>query len=187
MKAILIDCFDSFTYMLQDYVLQCGIECECFRYDQFTVENLLTIKADIFIFSPGPGSPNDYPLLHDLLKKAENTHAFLGICLGHQIIAEFYGSTIQHAIAPRHGKVHELTHMNDALFNEIPSPFKATRYHSLIVEKLSAPLTPIAWDNSEIMAFKHIQKPMIGLQFHPESCCSEYGKKILLNYFNSLV
>lgn len=182
MKTLLIDNYDSFTYMLKDYIEQCGAECLVVRNDEINTEKIKNSEA--IIISPGPGTPAQSGNLMSVLKEFKNI-PMLGVCLGHQAIGEHFGAKLQKAQTPRHGKVEMITHNENAFFLGIPSQFEATRYHSLVLENLPQELEQIAQSKTgEIMAIKHIILPIYGIQFHPESCMTKHGLTIIKNFLN---
>ena len=181
---LVVDNFDSFTYNLVDYFNQLEIEVEVLR-NNAPLKELLSEKYTGLVLSPGPGLPAK---AGNLMKVLEFYHAkipILGICLGHLAIGEFFESEIKKAQKPMHGKISEIFHDKDPLFYNIPPVFNVTRYHSLICDKLSYELLVIAKTNSgEVMALKHTDLPIYGLQFHPEAVLTQYGLEILRNWKN---
>lgn len=181
-RVLLIDNFDSFTQMLGDYIQQCNVECHIIRYNKLNIPDIINSNYDAYIISPGPGTPNQYPKITELILQNNKHKPILGICLGHQIIGLTYGATIEYAKQPRHGKIHSINHSGTLLFNDIPELFHATRYHSLIVNNLPNELHAICYCEDEIMGLKHAFYPYYGLQFHPESCMTEYGLVMIRNF-----
>lgn len=182
MKILLLDNFDSFTYMLKDYLEQCDCNCLIYRNNAITIAELNLIEFDAIVISPGPKVPKVSGILMDLINAYHLQKPILGICLGHQAIGEFFGAELHKAILPRHGKVDAMNHTNDLMFNNIPSPFNATRYHSLIIDKLPEYLIKTCFCKNEVMAFKHISLPIWGIQFHPESCETQHGLQLIKNF-----
>lgn len=181
MRVLLIDNKDSFTYMLGDYIVQCGAICDVLRPGQITE----TTMYDAMVVSPGPGRPEHAPGLMPLLKELMEKMPVLGICLGHQAIGELMGANLDKAMLPRHGKVDRITHHGDPIFEGIPEVFMATRYHSLALRQLQAPLHIIAHaDDGEIMGIRHDYLPIWGIQFHPESCETRDGLRLIKNYLS---
>ena len=185
----LIDNYDSFTYNLYHYMGEIGVDVEVFRNDAITVEEILNKKAngqiEGVILSPGPCTPDVAGICLDLIKQANGTLPILGVCLGHQAIGQVYGGKVIRAPYLMHGKVSDIHHESKTLFKGFDSPFRATRYHSLIVDKDSLPdcleLTAETKDRL-IMGLSHKSHPVHGVQFHPESIESEKGHDILRNF-----
>ncbi|MFY8108498.1 MAG: anthranilate synthase component II [Bacteroidia bacterium] len=186
MHFLLIDNYDSFTFMLSDYIQQTGVKCTIIRNDEEQLLHLNPTDFDALVISPGPSAPKDAGFMLLILERFLHQLPVLGICLGHQAIGELFGAQLLHAKLPRHGKVDFIAHNNDFMFSGVPNQFQATRYHSLILQNLPEILTVTATCNDEIMALKHRELPIWGLQFHPESCETKEGLKIL-NNFTSLV
>jgi anthranilate synthase component 2 len=186
MHFLLIDNYDSFTFMLRDYIEQTGVKCTVIRNDEEELLHLHPSEYDALVISPGPSSPKDAGFMLLVLERFMFQKPILGICLGHQAIGELFGAHLQHARLPRHGKVDFVTHSSDKMFDGLTNPFQATRYHSLILENLPECLILTATCNDEIMALKHRELPIWGVQFHPESCETLEGLKILIN-FTSMV
>ncbi len=187
MKVLLIDNFDSFTYMLKDYIEQCDTTCEVVRNNDSLLETKVT-GYDAVIISPGPGKPAEAgKLLHFIKRNAANV-PMLGVCLGHQAIAEAYCATVEKAHKPMHGKVDSIHHTGDALFQNMPPNFSATRYHSLVCRNIVAPLIIIATaQHEEVMAIRHTELPVWGIQFHPESSQTQFGLQIIRNFLSLAV
>lgn len=168
--------------MLRDYVQQCGVTCEVIR-NGASLNTLNMQQWDALIVSPGPETPEKSGMLLPFLKSSIEAVPVLGICLGHQAIGQVFGSVLTHAAHPRHGKVDTLRHSGHPLFKEIPTPFQATRYHSLLLKEIRSPLKAVAWsEQDEVMAIVHETLPVYGVQFHPESCQTRHGIKILENF-----
>lgn len=189
---ILIDNYDSFTYNIVQYLKELGVEPKVFKNDKITVEELSQIDFSHIIISPGPGNPDDSGVTMDVLKHFYETKIILGICLGHQCIAQFFGGNVTNANYPCHGKVSKVFFEDNELFEALPQGFDATRYHSLVVENESLPenLVPIAFCREEVdgskvlMAIKHKFFPIYGVQFHPEAILTYGGKKLLANFLS---
>ena len=179
-RILVIDNVDSFTFMLVDYLVALGSEVAVKRNDALTATAAIAAGADGILISPGPGKPEDAGISVELAGACvERHHPLLGVCLGHQAIALACGSTVERTW-PVHGKVASVTHDGSGLFDGLPSPFAATRYHSLAVPHPRPPLVANAWsDDRTVMAMRHSQAPVHGIQFHPESVASEQGKAIL--------
>lgn len=185
-RILLIDNYDSFTYNLVHYLGQIGAEVEVVRNDALTAEEATSKAVDGIVLSPGPCSPNEAGICLDVIAKAaEKNIALLGVCLGHQAIGQAFGGRVIRAPEPMHGKISRIHRRNRGLFQDFPSPFNATRYHSLIVERDSLPdcLEIMAeTDDHLIMALQHKTKNIHGVQFHPESIASEHGHLLLENF-----
>ncbi|WMN12638.1 aminodeoxychorismate/anthranilate synthase component II [Marivirga salinae] len=185
---LLLDNFDSFTYNLVDYFNQLGEECEVIRND-VSPDKLDISKYSALVLSPGPGKPEEAGFLMDFISAFENKMPILGICLGHQAIAKYYGAKVGKAIKPMHGKIstiHQLA--DDELFEGMNYDFQVVRYHSLVVANLEKTmLLPLAnTKEGENMIFKHQFLQLYGIQYHPEAALTEYGLKILSNW-NAIV
>ena len=176
----MIDNVDSFTFMLVDYLVALGAEVAVKRNDALSVDQAIDCGADGIVISPGPGAPEDAGISVALAEACiERRHPLLGVCLGHQAIALACGSTVERTW-PVHGKVASVRHDGSGLFAILPSPFAATRYHSLAVPEPVPPLIANAWsDDGTVMAMRHAEAPAHGVQFHPESVASEQGKALL--------
>jgi len=185
---ILIDNYDSFTYNLYHYLEELGADVEVWRNDQITAAAVLEKAPEGIIISPGPCTPDEAGIclqLVDMVK--EKNIPMLGVCLGHQSIAQAFGGKITRAPYVMHGKTSAITHDDTSVFGGIPSPYKATRYHSLVVERESLPdcfLITAETEDGIIMGLKHREFELHGVQFHPESIASEYGHKLLENFMN---
>ena len=191
---ILIDNYDSFTYNLVHYFEEIGQSVKVFRNDEITVEKIFKLKPRFLVISPGPSSPKNSGICLELIKKNSElpkTIPMLGVCLGHQAIAEAFGGTVIQSGKPVHGKVSKIYHENTKLFRNIDNPFNATRYHSLIVKKNSIPKNfniTASIEDGTIMAIEHTAIPIFGVQFHPESIATDSGHQLLKNFltFNTL-
>jgi anthranilate synthase/aminodeoxychorismate synthase-like glutamine amidotransferase len=186
--VLLIDNYDSFTYMLRDYVLQCGEECMVIRNDEKTIAEIGEIDFYSIIISPGPRAPAEAGISMDVIRTFQDSKPILGICLGHQAIGEIYGAKLVSAAKPMHGKTSMITHSGHPIFNNIPEQIEVMRYHSLILENVAATeLTVIAETmDGEVMAIAHPTKKIVGLQFHPESILSPYGLQMIKNWFEMI-
>ena len=181
---LILDNFDSFTYNLVDYFHQLGVEVEVLR-NNVPFDNLISEKYSAVVLSPGPGIPANAGNLMQALDFYYTKVPVLGICLGHQAIGKFFNGEIKKAQYPKHGKISEISHEGDVLFSNIPATFNVVRYHSLICANVSDDLEIIAKTNSgEIMALKHKDLPIYGLQFHPEAVLTQFGLEILRNWKN---
>lgn len=190
---ILIDNYDSFTYNVVQYLKGFGIEPKVFKNDEITIKELKKMDFSSLIISPGPGTPNKAGISYSVIKEFYKTKKILGICLGHQCIAQFFGCKIIKDKDPFHGKVSKIYFRAnegvkmDGFFEGIEDGFEATRYHSLIVDEnsLSDCIVPLAHTkNGILMALKHKEYPVYGVQFHPEAILTEYGKKLLSNFIS---
>ena len=179
-----IDNYDSFTYNLVQYLGELGQEIRVYRNDQVTVEELEALDPDHIVISPGPGDPGDAGVSNEVIRHMGSHTPILGVCLGHQCIGEVYGGQVVRAPYLMHGKTSPIVHDGTDLFAGLPSPFEATRYHSLVVaEPLPEDLTPTATTPSgELMALRHKTYPVYGVQFHPESILTKEGKQLLRNF-----
>jgi anthranilate synthase/aminodeoxychorismate synthase-like glutamine amidotransferase len=185
-KILLIDNYDSFTYNLFDYFSQLNINCIVKKND--SIKNLSSlVHYDAIVFSPGPKRPQDAPIMFEILSKFAKSKPILGICLGMQAIGEFYGAKLIHAIVPMHGKTSEVIHNNELFFHGFPNPVTVMRYHSLILENVENTGLEIIGktDIGEIMAIKHKELSITGVQFHPESILTLDGLKMLKNWSES--
>jgi anthranilate synthase component II len=187
---LLIDNFDSFTFNLYQYLGELGEQITVLRNNQLTIEQIKELNPKAIILSPGPGKPEDAGICIELIQTFYNKIPILGICLGHQAIGAAFGGEILRAALIKHGKTSLITHQSEGVFTGLPTPLEVMRYHSLIIEKCSIPeeLECIAHsvDDQEIMAIKHRQYPVFGLQFHPESIGTPSGKQILNNFLNEV-
>jgi len=181
---LLIDNYDSFTYNLYHYLAELGAEVVVRRNDELTAAEAIALRPDGIVLSPGPCTPNEAGICLDLIARANGSVPILGVCLGHQAIGQAYGGKVVRAAQPMHGKLSGVRHQGQSVFEDIPSPFQATRYHSLIVEAASLPqdLEVTARTDDIIMGLRHKTLPIHGVQFHPESIASEHGHKILENF-----
>lgn len=183
---VLIDNYDSFTYNLVHFLGELGTSCEVFRNDKIAVDDVLRMKPDAVVISPGPCTPNEAGICLDLIKAAAEANLpLLGVCLGHQAIAQAFGGKVVRAPVPMHGKLSAIRHTGKGVFEGLPPRFEVTRYHSLIVERASLPpcfeITAETADGI-IMGLRHTSHPIHGVQFHPESIASENGHDLLANF-----
>lgn len=183
---LLIDNFDSFTFNLYQYLGELGEEITVFRNNQLSMEQIKELNPKAIILSPGPGKPENAGICIELIQTFFHKIPILGICLGHQAIGAAFGGEIIRADLIKHGKTSMISHSGDGLFNGLTAPLEVMRYHSLIIEKSSIPVElqniAQAIDDQEIMAIRHSQYPVFGLQFHPESIGTPSGKQILKNF-----
>jgi anthranilate synthase/aminodeoxychorismate synthase-like glutamine amidotransferase len=185
MKLLVIDNYDSFTYNLVQYFGELGAEVIVKRNDQITVEEVQALRPDRICISPGPGRPENAGICPSLVEQLGFEIPILGVCLGHQCIAQVFGAKISRAPHLMHGKTSQIHHTNRGLFKGLEQPLEATRYHSLIVELPAFPecleITATA-DDGEIMGLQHRDLPLHGVQFHPESILTPSGKDLLRNF-----
>jgi len=181
---VLIDNYDSFTWILQHYLLQTGNECLVFRNDEITVNELEQLSPDRLIISPGPETPLQAGITMQAIERFCDRIPILGVCLGHQALGMHFGAVLKHAGYPMHGKVSAITHRQHPLFNNIPTTCNVMRYHSLVIDRLGGTgLDCIAeTEDGTVMAAAHTHLPCVGVQFHPESVGTEYGLKLLQNW-----
>ena len=183
--VVLIDNYDSFTFNLVHYLGGLGADVVVHRNDKVAVKEVLASQPDAIVLSPGPCTPNEAGVCLELIEKAAPSIPILGVCLGHQAIGQAFGGAVVRAPSPVHGKLSEVRHQGAGVFRGINGPFKATRYHSLVVERNSMPeaLTVTAeTDDRVVMGLAHKTLPAHGVQFHPESIASEHGHLILKNF-----
>lgn len=186
--VLLIDNYDSFTYMLRDYIRQAGEECIVVRNDEKTIADIAALSFDSIVISPGPKAPVDAGITIDMIRAYWQQKPILGICLGHQAIGEFFGARLVRAQVPMHGKTTTITHTEHPVFKDIPQGTEVMRYHSLILEDIAqSGLDVIAQtDDGEVMGVAHPTLPVAGLQFHPESVLTEYGVEMVRHWFEYL-
>jgi para-aminobenzoate synthetase component II len=181
----MVDNYDSFTFNLVQYLGELGEDLVVQRNDQTNIDDIRTLEPEFLMISPGPGNPSEAGISLEVIKTFSGTIPILGVCLGHQSIAQAYGGDVVPAAQLMHGKTSDIYHDGKTIFKELPNPFPATRYHSLIVkrETLPACFEVSAWtENGEIMAIRHSELPLEGVQFHPESILTSCGKEILKNF-----
>jgi anthranilate synthase component II len=182
---VLIDNYDSFTYNLRHYLGELGAEVEVYRNDALSADDVVALRPDGIVISPGPCDPDRAGICLDLVERASASIPIFGVCLGHQTIGQKFGGSVVRAPKPMHGKVSQITHTGTGVFHGIPSPFSATRYHSLTVDKATLPdcfdITAES-DDGVIQGLAHKTLPIHGVQFHPESIASDHGHAILKNF-----
>ncbi len=184
---LMIDNYDSFTYNLVHYLGELGEEVVVFRNDKITLEGVGRLDPEMIMISPGPCTPREAGISVDLIKEFFGKKPMLGVCLGHQSLAYARGGNIVRAIRLLHGKTSMIHHDAKGIYSGIPDPFEATRYHSLVVEEKSLPdeFEISAWtDEGEIMGIRHKEYVLEGVQFHPESILTHFGKDILKNFID---
>ncbi|MDZ4132316.1 MAG: aminodeoxychorismate/anthranilate synthase component II [Dethiobacteria bacterium] len=182
---LMIDNYDSFTYILVQYFRKLGIEMPVYRNDSITLEEIEALEPEGIVISPGPGDPDHAGITLSVIRHFSGQLPLLGVCLGHQAIGQNFGGKVVRAPRLMHGKTSLIHHDGKGLFTEMPQPFAATRYHSLILDPESHPscLTITAWtDRGEIMGIRHTSLPIEGVQFHPESILTEEGIRLLNNF-----
>lgn len=184
-SVLIIDNYDSFTYNLAQELGELGGRVEVVRNDAFTVDGLLDDLPDGVVISPGPGDPSDAGLSNDVIRAVAGRRPLLGVCLGHQCIGEVYGGQVVRAPVLMHGKTSSIYHRGEGVLAELPVPFEATRYHSLIVDRPSLPtVLKVTAETSDglIMGLRHRELDVEGVQFHPESVLTSSGMKLLGNF-----
>jgi len=182
---ILIDNYDSFTYNLYHYLVELGAKVDVWRNDQITVAEIAAKKPTGIIISPGPCTPNEAGICLELIETLKADVPMFGVCLGFQSMGQVFGGTVCRAPYVMHGKTSWITHTGKGVFKDLPSPYEATRYHSLIVERDSMPdclEITAETDDGLVMGLQHKEYPLHGVQFHPESIASEHGHSLLRNF-----
>ncbi|MGN0141919.1 MAG: anthranilate synthase component II [Roseburia sp.] len=186
---LLIDNYDSFTYNLYQYFGTFTDEIQVVRNDKITIDEIRRLQPEKIVLSPGPKSPKEAGICMDVVKEFYKEVPILGICLGHQCIGEAFGGTVSYAKSLFHGKQSVICHDGSDIFEGIPSPMKVARYHSLAVQEDDLPeclMVTARTEDGEIMAIRHREYPVIGLQFHPESIYTEHGKRMVENFINGI-
>jgi len=181
----MVDNYDSFTFNLVQYLGELGEELVVQRNDQTSLDDIRSLDPEFLMISPGPGNPSEAGISLDVIKTFSGVIPILGVCLGHQSIAQAYEGDVVPAVQLMHGKTSDIYHDGKTIFKGLPNPFPATRYHSLIVKRETLPpcFEISAWtENGEIMAIRHSELPLEGVQFHPESILTTCGKEILKNF-----
>lgn len=187
-SMLIIDNYDSFTYNLAQYLGQLGAEVEVVRNDAFTIEELLDDLPDGIVISPGPGTPDDAGLSMDVIRAVAGRRPLLGVCLGHQCLGQVYGGDIIRAPEIFHGKTSLMYHRREGVLVDLPVPFEATRYHSLIVDRATLPSElKVTAETSDglIMGMRHRELELEGVQFHPESILTNVGLQLLRNFLDT--
>ena len=182
---LVIDNYDSFTYNIVQELGELGADLTVYRNDKITVDEIRSLKPDHIVISPGPGYPIDAGVSLEVIRELGAEIPLLGICLGNQAIGEAYGGVVVHAPELMHGKTSMIYHEGDTILSDIPNPFEATRYHSLIVEEATLPdcfIVTSRTASGEIMGLRHKTDPVIGVQFHPESILTRHGMQMLGNF-----
>jgi len=189
MLVAMIDNYDSFTFNLVHYILQTGADVEVFRNDKISIGELNTLNPGAIVISPGPGRPEDAGISLDVVNHFSGTVPILGVCLGHQVIAQSFGGTIIHAKKIMHGKTSMVTADADHIYSGITKPFSVMRYHSLAVLEQDLPsclMVTARSEDGEIMGIRHREQPTQGVQFHPESFMTTVGKRLIRNFINGV-
>jgi len=184
---LVVDNYDSFTYNLVHYLNELGAETLVHRNDALSAEEVIALKPEGVLLSPGPCTPNEAGLCLDLLAKAPADLPIFGVCLGHQAIGQAFGGEVIRAATLMHGKTSPMRHTGKGVFAGLPDPFTATRYHSLSVRRETMPdvLEITAWtEDGEVMGVQHVSRPIFGVQFHPESIATEGGHALLANFLD---
>ena len=189
---LMIDNYDSFTYNLVQYFGELKAEVKVVRNDQVSIADIEAMAPDQLVISPGPCTPNEAGISMEAIRHFAGKLPILGVCLGHQSIGQVFGGKVVHANAIMHGKTSMIVHTGQGVFTGLPSPFEATRYHSLVIEKDSVPdcLEITAWTETEdgamdeIMGVRHRDYAIEGVQFHPESILTQHGHQLLRNFLN---
>jgi anthranilate synthase/aminodeoxychorismate synthase-like glutamine amidotransferase len=187
-RVLILDNYDSFTFNLYQYIGELGGDPRVVRNDAMSADEALAQGADRIVVSPGPCTPNEAGISVELVKKAAGRVPLLGVCLGHQSLGQAFGGNVIRAAKLMHGKTSEIHHDGRTIFAGLPSPFVATRYHSLIVERSSLPacLEVSAWtEDGLVMGLRHREFPIEGVQFHPESILTKVGREILRNFLGN--
>ncbi|WP_089751587.1 anthranilate synthase component II [Halobacillus alkaliphilus] len=187
---LILDNYDSFTYNLVQYFKQIHENVKVYRNDQISIEGIKDLNPDFIVLSPGPGSPKETGICRDVLKQFHQTTPILGICLGHQLIVNFFGGKVREGGSPMHGKVTKINHDGDTVFRNIPAAVQVTRYHSLHTPPEELPpmleVSAVSQDGV-VMAVRHRNLPIEGIQFHPESIMTDYGFQMLINAYQSAI
>jgi anthranilate synthase/aminodeoxychorismate synthase-like glutamine amidotransferase len=184
LRVVVIDNIDSFVYNLVQYLGELGADPVVFN-NRSRLEEVERVGPEAVVISPGPKTPSEAGISLEVVRKFYREVPILGVCLGHQTIAQAFGGRIGRAKRILHGKTSRIRHDGSELFKGVPNPFEATRYHSLVVESLPPELRPAAWTDDglrELMGLRHVRFPVFGLQFHPESILTEYGKTMVRNF-----
>jgi len=184
---LMIDNYDSFTYNLVQYFGELKQQVEVVRNDEFSVRELVEKAPDYLVVSPGPGTPQQAGVSIEAIRAFSGRIPVLGVCLGHQSIGEAFGGMTIHAGRLMHGKTDQIQHQGEGIFHNMPEPFTATRYHSLVVDRAHLPeklLATAFTADGEVMALRHVSDPTVGVQFHPESISTEKGHQLLQNFLN---
>jgi anthranilate synthase component II len=183
--VLVIDNYDSFTYNLVQYLGELGVEMQVHRNDQITLDQIRELKPERILISPGPCSPKESGLSNDIIREFGSTTPTFGVCLGHQCIGHVFGASVVVNYRMMHGKTSLIKHNSKDLFEGMPNPFSATRYHSLVIQRDTLPdflEVTAETDEGEVMGIRHRDYPIWGVQFHPESILTESGRQIMKNF-----
>jgi anthranilate synthase component 2 len=187
---LMLDNYDSFTWNLVQYLGELGATVKVARNDAISLDDVEAMRPDHIVISPGPCTPSEAGISVPLIRRFAGAVPILGVCLGHQAIGQAFGARVIRAQRVMHGKLSSIVHDQRGVFTDVPSPFNATRYHSLVIERSSLPdsldVTATA-DDGEIMAVRHRSLPVEGVQFHPEAILTEHGRKVLRNVLGTTV
>lgn len=184
---LMIDNYDSFTYNLVQFLGEQGQDIQVFRNDKITLEEIKSLKPDHIVISPGPCTPNEAGISMDVIREFGGKIPILGVCLGHQSIGQVFGGKIVRAQCLMHGKTSQIYHDGKTIYKNLPNPFTATRYHSLIIQEDTVPdclEVTAKTDKGEIMGVRHKENLIEGVQFHPESILTDVGKQLLANFIS---
>ena len=187
-RILMIDNYDSFTYNLVQYLGELGQNLIVHRNDQLTLDEVKRLKPDRIVISPGPGSPKDAGISNEVIQQLGTKIPILGVCLGHQCIGHVFGGIVERNYRLMHGKTSLISHDGTGIFQGLPNPFEATRYHSLVVKREGFPKVlriTATTKEGEIMGLEHRQYPIFGVQFHPESILTQSGKELLKNFLKA--
>ncbi len=187
--TFMLDNYDSFTYNLVQYLAELGADVQVARNDELTVADIEKLAPRAIVLSPGPGRPHQAGIMNELIKAMAGRVPILGVCLGHQGIGEVFGGKVDYAPSLMHGKTSAITHDSSTLFKSVPSPFIATRYHSLVLNRQSIPTEfKITAESADgvVQAIEHTTMPLYGVQYHPESIMTPDGKRMLRNFLDTL-
>ncbi len=181
---LMIDNYDSFTFNISRYFRELGVDVRVIRNDEMTLSQILALAPSQIVISPGPGKPSESGVSRELIQACAGKIPILGVCLGHQCIADVYGGFVVKAERVMHGKTSLVEHNGQGIFNALDQPFHAMRYHSLVVSRMDLPncFDVVAWSGDEIMGIQHREHPIFGVQFHPESILSEQGHPLFKNF-----
>ena len=185
---LMIDNYDSFTYNLVQYLGELGAEVQVYRNDALTLEQIAAWKPEKIVISPGPCTPSEAGICVPLIRRFAGEIPILGVCLGHQAIGQAFGGRVVRAGRVMHGKLSQIAHRGEGVFAKLRSPFSATRYHSLVVERESLPdclAVTAESEDGEIMGLRHRELEVEGVQFHPEAILTEQGRELLANFLNT--
>jgi len=185
---LMIDNYDSFTYNLVQYLGELGADVQVYRNDALTLEQIAAWKPEKIVISPGPCTPSEAGICVPLIRRFAGEIPILGVCLGHQAIGQAFGGRIVRAMRVMHGKLSQVTHSGEGVFEGLPSPLTATRYHSLVIERASVPScleVSAESDDGEIMGVRHRELTVEGVQFHPEAILTQQGHELLANFLRS--